>query len=110
MSRDAIRLLSMHSTQPVISAASLWEISIKLKSGKLALDDPFPEMVAKEFASNAYELLPIEPEHTFKLLQLPVLEHADPFDRMLAAQTLAEDIEILSADEKLDAYGVRRIW
>ena len=54
-------------------------------------------------------MLPILPTHTAKLIGL-VFHHKDPFDRLLIAQALAEGIAIVSADPKLDSYGVQRLW
>jgi len=54
-------------------------------------------------------VLPILPAHTARLIGLP-FHHKDPFDRLLAAQALVEQVQIVSADVQLDAYGVTRIW
>ena len=60
-------------------------------------------------AGNDFSILPIEPKHTSLLTTLP-LHHKDPFDRLLAAQAIAEGIPILSVDGRFDPYGVRRLW
>ena len=112
LSRSARRLLGMHSTVLLVGVASLWEISIKISRGKLKLDCPMAELIDKELPENEIEILPIEREHLLLLqnLPFPTNGHADPFDRMIVAQALAEDLELLSADAKLDAYGVKRVW
>jgi PIN domain nuclease of toxin-antitoxin system len=56
-----------------------------------------------------YMILPIEAAHALRAGRLPG-DHRDPFDRILAAQALAEDIPILSIDTKLDSFGITRIW
>ncbi len=56
-----------------------------------------------------YELLPIDAQAALRAGRL-VGEHRDPFDRIIAAQALAEDIAVVSADTKLDSFNVRRIW
>jgi PIN domain nuclease of toxin-antitoxin system len=53
--------------------------------------------------------LPIEPKHTAALTTLP-FHHRDPFDRLLVAQALVEQVSVLSADAALDAYGITRLW
>ncbi|MDZ4658179.1 MAG: type II toxin-antitoxin system VapC family toxin [Bythopirellula sp.] len=58
---------------------------------------------------NSISLLPIELEHTTRLLDMP-FHHKDPFDRLLIAQALAEQIPLVSSDTRFDAYGVERIW
>ncbi|MGB0613653.1 MAG: type II toxin-antitoxin system VapC family toxin, partial [Miltoncostaeaceae bacterium] len=55
------------------------------------------------------EALPITTEHAEATRDLP-LHHRDPFDRLLVAQAIVEDTVLASADERLDAYGVRRRW
>jgi len=58
---------------------------------------------------NALRPLPITLAHTYRLADLP-FHHRDPFDRLLVAQALEEDLSLLSIDENLSDYGVRRIW
>ena len=56
-------------------------------------------------------MLPILHSHTAKLIGLPFPKvHKAPFDRLLVAQAMTENISIVSADSKLDAYGVQRLW
>lgn len=93
----------------LLSIASLWEAAVKLSLGKLRLEIPFLELATQKTAAHGVAVLPITPEHLDKVSNLP-LHHRDPFDRLLAAQCLSEDLSILSADGALDAYGVRRFW
>jgi PIN domain nuclease of toxin-antitoxin system len=58
---------------------------------------------------NYFAVLPIEPRHCERTIALP-LHHKDPFDRLLAAQALAEGIPLVSADVVFDQYGVQRMW
>lgn len=110
-------LLSPHARQAIesdeneilVSAASAWEISTKYRLGKL----PHARVLAEDFIARVtaagYLLLPITAEHALRAGRLTA-EHKDPFDRMLAAQAIHEDIPILSNDEKLDELGARREW
>jgi PIN domain nuclease of toxin-antitoxin system len=93
-----------------VSAASVWEIAIKFKVGKLPSAERFVGQMPAYLASQHFTVLPITAEHALRagLLQG---EHRDPFDRMLLAQALEEKLDgIISNDEKLDGYRVNRIW
>jgi PIN domain nuclease of toxin-antitoxin system len=90
--------------QVFVSAVSGWEISIKRAIGKLAA----PEDLLGAIAANNFESLAIKMEHTLPLGDLP-LHHHDPFDRMLIAQALYEDLILLSGDKKIALYEVPRI-
>jgi PIN domain nuclease of toxin-antitoxin system len=93
----------------LLSTASLWEIAIKVSLGKLILPLPFRPFVQQHIIQNEIELLPIQPEHLEHLLTLP-FHHRDPFDRLLAAQSLVEKTSLVSVDTIFDAYGVNRAW
>ncbi len=92
-----------------VSAASAWELATKVRLGKL----PEAETLEREFLQltqrTGFVLLSIEPEIALRAGRL-VGAHGDPFDRMIAAQALELDIPVISADPKLDSFGVRRIW
>jgi len=92
-----------------ISIASLWEISIKVNLNKLDLPDEFDRFIPHQIAINNIEILPINLQHLIALTKLP-LHHRDPFDRILIAQAIAEDVPIISIDKKFDLYGVNRQW
>jgi PIN domain nuclease of toxin-antitoxin system len=63
----------------------------------------------RELATNNFGILPIEPKHASILTELP-FHHRDPFDRMLVAQAICEQIPLVSVDTTLDAYSVKRLW
>ena len=94
----------------LFSAASLWEIAIKVGVKKLALSMPFRQWMSKDIADLSLEIVPITLDHADVLVGLPA-HHRDPFDRLLIAQALAENAPVVSADPAFDLYqGVRRIW
>lgn len=93
----------------VVSAASAWEMAIKVSLGKLSLTEPFDVLVPRELARNGFRLLPIELSHAATVATL-TFHHRDPFDRALIAQALAEQMAIVSADAAFDADGIQRIW
>lgn len=92
-----------------VSAASAWEIAVKVSLGKLTLAEPYDGLVPREIRANGFEYLSIELAHTGRVAGLP-FHHRDPFDRMLIAQALVEGMQLVSTDPAMDAYGVSRIW
>jgi PIN domain nuclease of toxin-antitoxin system len=92
-----------------ISAASLWEIGIKVSLGKLILQNDWPPIIGNELERNGIRWLPIEMAHCATVATLP-FHHRDPFDRLLVAQALHEGMTLLSADATLAAYGVEVLW
>jgi PIN domain nuclease of toxin-antitoxin system len=94
----------------IVSAASVWEIAIKFKIGKLPSAERFVGQLPSYLAAQQFTLLPISAEHALRAGLLHG-QHRDPFDRMLVAQALEENLDgIISSDEKLDGYKVKRIW
>lgn len=92
-----------------ISIASLWEIAIKIKLGKLKLDLDFKDLAILLYESNI-EVLQITFEHISALLALEDI-HKDPFDRLIIVQSKIEQITILSRDQHFPEYkGVKVIW
>ena len=109
LSLEAASIISDKRNTIYISAASAWEISTKVRLGKL----PIAEVLESDFVGSArragYILLAIDVETALRSGRLPGA-HGDPFDRMIAAQALAMDIPVISSDVKLEEFGVRRIW
>jgi PIN domain nuclease of toxin-antitoxin system len=93
------------ANEVLISAAALWELTIKASSGRLSLPADLEEMVAIQ----GFAVLSITFPHLRRLAGLPRL-HRDPFDRMMIAQALAEGIPIATSDRAFAAYGVQIIW
>ena len=91
------------------SAVSLWEICIKISLGKISLKNGWFQTIKDEMALNAVQWLPIEMPHCAEVTKLP-FHHSDPFDRMLVAQAIVEDLQLLSRDKNLSAYPIQRIW
>ncbi|MBT9614337.1 MAG: type II toxin-antitoxin system VapC family toxin [Burkholderiales bacterium] len=84
-----------------ISAASIWEASIKAALGKLAVD---PAKLVEGIQASGFTEMPIQAAHGVLASALP-LHHRDPFDRMLVAQALAEPAHLLTADSLLSQYS-----
>jgi PIN domain nuclease of toxin-antitoxin system len=92
-----------------VSVASLWEIAIKVSVGKLTMPRPIDEFIPQQIAANDIEILPIEFSHIAAISTLP-FHHRDPFDRLLIAQSMIENVAIVSADSIFDSYGIHREW
>ena len=105
----ARRIIADTRNTLVVSAASAWEISTKVRLNKL----PGAANLVSDFAARmereGFELLSISPEDGIRAGLLPG-PHRDPFDRMLIAQSQAESIPIVSNEQVFDSYGVRRLW
>lgn len=109
LSRRARRLIQSSGNEIIVSAASAWEVATKCRLGKLDFARDLAESFVSEVTTAGYLLLPISPEHAQRAGLLPG-EHKDPFDRMLAAQAIHENLPLLSNDSQLDVFGVRREW
>lgn len=92
-----------------LSIASVWEISIKVSLGKLTLPDPYDQFIYEQVRTNRFTLYPISVEHTAVVAGLPY-HHRDPFDRLIIAQALADDLAIIGNDVIFDRYGITRYW
>jgi PIN domain nuclease of toxin-antitoxin system len=109
LSHEALTLIVEPAHDILISPASYWEIAIKISIGKYQIPGSFQAWTEHQLAVNSFEVLPITIAHAAKVITLP-FHHRDPFDRLLAAQALAEDIPIISNDAILDEYAVQRRW
>ncbi len=105
-------LIEDENSDIFISIASLWEISIKTSIGKLPMSRKFEDLV-DVLNENLIEILPISFAHTVENNKLP-FHHRDPFDRIIIAQAIVENIDFISADAVFDEYlkekSVARIW
>jgi PIN domain nuclease of toxin-antitoxin system len=102
-------LIEDPNTRVLLSVVSLWETVVKVSIGKLPLSKTIADLVRDDVQGNDMELLPINVGHLVTLAGLPLL-HRDPFDRLLVAQARTENVQLVSADPALDAYGISRFW
>ena len=91
----------------LLSVASLWEIAIKVSTGKMTLPKPFEIFIPEQLQQNDISVLPIETNHLTYVTTLP-FHHRDPFDRLLIAQSIVEEIPIVNVDSAFDPYKVDR--
>ena len=91
------------------SIASCWELAIKLSLGKLRLTQHLDRFIPEHLTRNAFLLLGVEFRHVVRVADLP-FHHRDPFDRVLVAQALLDELAIVSADRVFRKYGVSVVW
>jgi PIN domain nuclease of toxin-antitoxin system len=109
LSATARAAIEAPENERFLSAASIFEMAIKVSLGKLAVGLPLEQLLSRELDAGGFSLLPIEARHVGVLASLP-FHHRDPFDRLLAAQALADGLVLLTVDEAFAAYGAPRIW
>lgn len=109
LSSTAKHILENEAETLYLSIVNIWEMAINVRIEKLVLSQPFETYIPGQIAHNAITVLDLRIDHAALLSTLP-LHHRDPFDRTLIAQALIENVPILSADPKLDVYGIERVW
>jgi PIN domain nuclease of toxin-antitoxin system len=110
LSPRARRILAESANEVYFSAASGWELAIKARLGRLSVGGAdIADFVAEQLAVNGFQVLPVNLSHALRTYALPD-HHKDPFDRMLVAQAISEELALVSADRKLAAYKVRIVW
>jgi PIN domain nuclease of toxin-antitoxin system len=92
-----------------LSVASIWEILTKVQIGKMPLPEPTGPYIVKKLAENRIETLPVSLDHVLKIETLP-LHHRDPFDRILIAQSLKENLPLITSDSVFNRYDVELVW
>ncbi len=109
LSTNAKSLIESPDTNCLLSLVSIWEISIKVSSVKLALQEPLGAFLREQLSLNLIDVLPIAFDHIVKVRELP-FHHRDPFDRLLAAQCLLNNLPLIGRDMMFDRYAVMRFW
>lgn len=109
LSPRARHLIQPQRNEIFVSAASAWEIATKHRLGKLPKAQALVDDFVPAIQSAGYVALPITLEHALRAGRFTA-DHKDPFDRMIAAQAIHEDMTLVSNDAQLDIFGVRREW
>jgi PIN domain nuclease of toxin-antitoxin system len=109
LSAEARILIENEANEKFVSIASIWETAIKVSIGKISLSAPFDDLFPHQLELNGFVLLPVKVEHTSIVTTLP-FHHRDPFDRLLIAQAIEEQMTLVSVDEVFDEYGISRLW
>jgi PIN domain nuclease of toxin-antitoxin system len=93
----------------ILSTASVWELAIKIGTGKLVLSDPLDVFVGKWVPTYHLVMLPVDTPHALAVVGLPH-HHRDPFDRILITQAQVEGMTVVTADAKFTPYAVSILW
>ena len=107
--RSAYGEIADDKNEKLVSAASVWEIAIKHRSGKLEEAGHLILDMPSALEGQGFEELPITVDDGVRAGMLPV-HHRDPFDRMLIAQAMSRNLVLISGEKLFDRYGVRRLW
>jgi PIN domain nuclease of toxin-antitoxin system len=103
------RVLERGEEEIYLSAVTPWEISIKMRVGRLDFPGPPAQLVPRFMTKQSLRPLSVNHSHAAKVYDLPA-HHADPFDRMLIAQALIEDLMILTSDRAFRKYPAKLLW
>ncbi len=105
----AKELIADGNNEIFLSAATAWEIAIKTGRGRLALPDDPTRYVHSRMNLNGFQALPVQIHHAVQVYKLP-MHHADPFDRLLIAQSQIESMPLITADVEIRKYEVEVVW
>jgi len=109
LTRTARKVIAETKNTLIVSSVSAWEIATKVRLGKLPTGADLASDFSGQIQREGFELLAISAEHGIRAGLLPG-PHKDPFDRMLIAQSQAENVPIISNEAVFESYGVRRVW
>lgn len=109
LSKKAREAIASGANQTYVSAASAWEITTKYRIGKLDQAALVANDVRAAIASQQFSELAITVDHAQRAGALPGV-HADPFDRMLIAQAMLENLALVSNEVRFDAFAIKRLW
>lgn len=108
LSETAAKLVESQTAVNYISIVSLWEIAIKVSIGKLELKKSFKDL-QKLIDENGFQILPITFQDTIIISSLP-FHHTDPFDRILIAQSVSNQLTLITKDKAFKAYTIKTTW
>jgi PIN domain nuclease of toxin-antitoxin system len=106
LSPAALSALENEANELFLSVASVWEMQIKIQLGRLKLSLPLKELVKNQQETNDLTVSPVALTHVLALDNLP-FHHKDPFDRLLIAQSIEEDLTLVTADSQFSTYSVK---
>jgi len=109
LSAKAEAALADSNNDAFLSVAAVWELAIKTGGNKLTLRDPLEQFVGKWATTYRIELLPIQLNHALRVASLPNF-HRDPFDRLMIAQAIVDDMAILSVEAEFAPYPISIVW
>lgn len=109
LSDRARGVIADERNEVLFSVVSGWEMVVEVGVGKLALDEAPGAFIPEQIARNQLEILPMSLDHVLRVHDLPD-HHKAPFDRLLVAQALVEEVPIVSANPEIARYPVEVLW
>lgn len=109
LSAGALAAIKAPVNTVFLSVVNIWEVVLKSSLNRLNLQNPVERLVETQCLVNGFRLLPVEARHAYALRGLPP-HHKDPFDRMLAAQAIADGMTLLTVDPVFVNYPVSTLW
>lgn len=109
LSRPAREAIADPGSEVWFSVASAWEIAIKTGLGRFEAEAPLGRFLEEQTKRNGFRVLPVLLAHAAGVEALPA-HHRDPFDRLLVAQSIAEEMTLVSGDRGFRKYGLRVLW
>lgn len=109
LSPRARSIIKDRNKEVYFSAASAWEMSIKIRLGRLTIEEELEPFIVKQLAENNFSTLSITVLHSLYTSKLPEI-HKDPFDRMIIAQSKLENMSLISKDKNIKKYKVPMVW
>ena len=106
LSQAALSALEDEANELLLSVASVWEMQIKIQLGKLKISLPLKDLITNQQETNDLKVSPVALTHVLALDALP-FHHKDPFDRLLIAESIEEDLTLVTADSQFSAYSVK---
>jgi PIN domain nuclease of toxin-antitoxin system len=107
LSDSSREIIKSASIPKHVSVATIWEVAIKISIGKLSFENGIHGFI-NAVNDNGFAILPIEPKHVGEAAVLPYI-HRDPFDRMLIAQAIVENMHLMTSDADILKYNVKHI-
>jgi len=109
LSLEAREIIEDFNNELVLSVASLWEIAIKVSIGKLELLRQFDQFIPEKLEENEIDIIHVEMAHLSEMMKLP-FHHRDPFDRLIIAQSVSENLPVIASDSIFREYPLDIIW
>jgi PIN domain nuclease of toxin-antitoxin system len=109
LSENAKKIYLNDENEIFLSMASIWELAIKSSIKKISFDTTIEDYIEKHVRNNNIKILDIGLSHIIRVETLP-FHHRDPFDRLIIAQAIEENLPIISKDSFFDKYEIQRKW
>jgi PIN domain nuclease of toxin-antitoxin system len=109
LSDRVVDIISDGNNEIFLSAVSAWEITIKVARKRLIIPEKPDQFVPSRMQLHGFQPLPVQIHHATRVYELPI-QHSDPFDRLLIAQSQIESMPLISADGEMRKYEVDVVW